>query len=60
VLPAGAASVVPAPVADGWTVELPADVYMLTLEFPAGDFQPMSEKIIAYPPRYDSRVAVSP
>jgi len=60
VLPAGAASVVPAPVADGWTVELPADVYMLTLEFPAGDFQPMTEKIIAYPPRYDSRVAVSP
>ena len=46
-------------VRDGWRLDVPADVYLLTLDFPTGGYRPTTEKIVAYPPGLSLPVAVT-
>ena len=42
----------------GWTIEAPADVYRLTVEFPQGNYRRHEDHLTAWPPGLDARIEV--
>lgn len=60
IYPPGSAPLALETVRDGWRLDVPADVYLLTLDFPAGGYRTTTQKVVAYPPGLSLPVAVKP